>query len=53
VFGFLRGGAQERTTGTVLTLTGRDPGGFAKFASEHAPLFAPPTIQREDSEKAS
>jgi uncharacterized protein YbjT (DUF2867 family) len=53
VFGFLRDGAQERTTGTVLTLTGRDPGGFAKFASEHAPLFAPPTIQREVSEKAS
>jgi uncharacterized protein YbjT (DUF2867 family) len=53
VFGFLRGGAQERTTGTVLTLTGRDPGGFAEFASEHARLFAPPALQREDSEKAS
>ena len=53
VFGFLRGGAQEQTTDTVRTLTGRDPGGFAEFASQHARLFAPPTIQQEESEKAS
>src|SRR5829696_7356416 len=53
VFGFLRGGAQERTTDMVRTVTGRDPGGFAEFASEHARFFAPPTLQREDSEKAS
>jgi uncharacterized protein YbjT (DUF2867 family) len=39
VFGILRDGAQERTTGTVRTLTGRDPIGFAEFAREHAPLF--------------
>src|SRR5215203_1487384 len=39
VFGILRGGAQERTSGTVWTLTGRDPVGFAEFAGEHAPLF--------------
>jgi uncharacterized protein YbjT (DUF2867 family) len=53
VFGFLRGGAQEWTTSTVLTLTGRDPVGFARFASEHARLFAPPAIPKEESEKAS
>jgi len=39
VFGILRGGAQERTTGTVRTLTGREPAGFAEFAGEYAPLF--------------
>ncbi len=39
VFGVLRSGAQEWTTGTVRTLTGRDPIGFAEFAREHAPLF--------------
>jgi uncharacterized protein YbjT (DUF2867 family) len=39
VFGILRDGAQERTTGTVQTLTGRDAIGFAEFAREHAPLF--------------
>ena len=50
VFGILRGGAQERTTGTVLTVTGRDPAGFAEFASEHARLFA---IPQQGSEKAS
>jgi uncharacterized protein YbjT (DUF2867 family) len=53
VFGFLRGGAQEWTISTVLTLTGRDPVGFARFASEHARLFAPPAIPKEESEKAS
>jgi uncharacterized protein YbjT (DUF2867 family) len=53
VFGILRGGAQERTTSTVRTLTGRDPVGFARFAGEHARLFAPPAIQKEESEKAS
>jgi uncharacterized protein YbjT (DUF2867 family) len=39
VFGILRGGAQERTTGTVQTLTGRKPRGFSDFAREHAALF--------------
>jgi uncharacterized protein YbjT (DUF2867 family) len=53
VFGFLRDGAQEQTTGTVLTLTGQDPSGFAEFASEHASLFAFPTIPQQGSEKAS
>ena len=53
VFGILRSGAQERTTGTVRTLTGRDPIGFAEFASEHAHLFASPAIPQQESEKAS
>jgi uncharacterized protein YbjT (DUF2867 family) len=53
VFGFLRGGAQEQTTDAVRTLTGRDPVGFAGFASQHARLFAPPAIQQEESKKAS
>ena len=53
VFGILRGGAQERTTDTVRTLTGRNPHSFAEFASEHAPLFAAPVIQQGGSEKAS
>jgi uncharacterized protein YbjT (DUF2867 family) len=53
VFGILRGGAQERTTGMVQILTGRDPRGFAEFAGEHARLFASPAIQQEGSEKAS
>jgi uncharacterized protein YbjT (DUF2867 family) len=53
VFGILRGGAQERTTGTVLTVAGRDPAGFAEFASEHGHLFAPPAIPQQGSEKAS
>jgi uncharacterized protein YbjT (DUF2867 family) len=39
VFGILRSGAQERTTSTVRTLTGRKPHGFAEFAGEYAPLF--------------
>jgi uncharacterized protein YbjT (DUF2867 family) len=53
VFGILRSGAQERTTGTVRILTGRDPIGFAEFASEHAHLFASPAIPQQESEKAS
>lgn len=39
VFGLLRGGAQERTTGMVQTLTGRKPRGFVDFAREHAAPF--------------
>jgi uncharacterized protein YbjT (DUF2867 family) len=39
VFGFLRQGAQNRTTDTVRALTGREPRGFAKFARDHAGLF--------------
>jgi uncharacterized protein YbjT (DUF2867 family) len=53
VFEILRGGAQDRTTDTVRSLTGRDPRGFAQFAREHARHFVPPAIQREESEKAS
>ena len=41
VFGFLRAGAQDRTTGDVLAMTGRDPRSFAEFAREHAALFRP------------
>jgi uncharacterized protein YbjT (DUF2867 family) len=39
VFGFLRQGMQEQTTGTVRALTGREPRGFADFARDHARLF--------------
>jgi uncharacterized protein YbjT (DUF2867 family) len=39
VFGVLRGGAQERTTDTVRSLTGLEPRGFAEFVSDHALLF--------------
>lgn len=53
VFGFLRGGAQGRTTDTLRSLTGRDPHSFADFASEHAHLFAPPAFQQNEQEKAS
>jgi uncharacterized protein YbjT (DUF2867 family) len=53
VFGVLRGGGQERTTGTVQSLTGREPRGFAEFAREHARLFAPPALRQEEREKAS
>ena len=53
VFGILRDGAQERTTGTVQSLTGRKPRGFSDFASEHANLFASPAIPQQESEKAS
>ena len=53
VFGFLRGGAQERTTDTVRAVTGYDARGFADFVSEHAYLFAPPAIRQGGGEKAS
>ena len=53
VFGILRGGAQEQTTDTVRSLTGRDPHSFAEFARDHARLFALPTIQQDEREKAS
>ena len=53
VFGILRGGAQERTTDSVRTLTGGDPYGFAAFARDYARLFTPPAIQQGDQEKAS
>ena len=39
IFGFLRRGAQERTTGVVRALTGREPRAFARFARDHAELF--------------
>ncbi len=39
VFGFLRQGDQNRTTGTVRALTGRDPRTFAEFARDHAGVF--------------
>ena len=39
VFGFLRRGAQDRTTDTVRVLTGREPRGFAEFTRDHAGLF--------------
>ena len=53
VFGVLRGGGQERTTGTVQSITGREPRSFAEFAREHARLFAPPALRQEEREKAS
>jgi uncharacterized protein YbjT (DUF2867 family) len=53
VFGFLRGGAQERSTDTVRAVTGHDARGFADFAIEHAYLFAPPAIRQGGGEKAS
>ncbi len=40
VFGFLRRGAQDRTTGTVRALTGREPSGLARFAHDHVRLLA-------------
>jgi uncharacterized protein YbjT (DUF2867 family) len=39
VFGFLRRGAQDRTTDAVRELTGREPRGFPRFARDHAGLF--------------
>jgi uncharacterized protein YbjT (DUF2867 family) len=39
VFGFLRRGAQDRTTDTVRALTGCEPRGFAEFARDRAGLF--------------
>jgi uncharacterized protein YbjT (DUF2867 family) len=53
VFGVLRGGAQEQSTGTVQYLTGREPRSFADFAHEHAPLFIPSAVQHNGREKAS
>jgi uncharacterized protein YbjT (DUF2867 family) len=40
LFGLLRQGAQEATTDDVRTLTGRRPGSFAQFVTDHARLFA-------------
>lgn len=40
ILGFLRRGAQDRTTDTVRAVTGREPRAFAAFAADHAPLFA-------------
>jgi uncharacterized protein YbjT (DUF2867 family) len=53
VFGILRGGAQEQTTDTVRSLTGRYPYSFADFATEHARLFTPPAVRSPEQEKAS
>ena len=39
LFGVLRQGAQERTTGAVRALTGRGPRAFAEFARDHVGLF--------------
>jgi uncharacterized protein YbjT (DUF2867 family) len=39
VFGFLRRGAQDRATGAVRELTGREPRGLSRFARDHAELF--------------
>jgi len=39
VFDALRQGAQSTTTGSVLTLTGRDPHPFAGFARDYAGAF--------------
>lgn len=40
VFGSYRAGAMARTTGAVRELTGREPGSVARFARDHAALFA-------------
>jgi uncharacterized protein YbjT (DUF2867 family) len=39
LFGALRQGVQERTTGAVRASTGREPRTFARFAQDHAGLF--------------
>ena len=39
IFGFLRRGDQERTTGIVRALSGREPRSFARFARDHAGFF--------------
>ena len=39
LFGLLRRGTHERTTGAVRVLTGREPRTFARFAHDHAGLF--------------
>jgi uncharacterized protein YbjT (DUF2867 family) len=40
VFGLIRSGALEETTGTVRAVTGREPRSFAEFARDHARLFS-------------
>lgn len=40
LFSLLRQGAQETVTDEVLTLSGRRPGSFAQFATDHAAAFA-------------
>jgi uncharacterized protein YbjT (DUF2867 family) len=44
-FALIRDGALEETTDAVRVLTGRDPRGFAGFARDHAPAFAPVTVR--------
>lgn len=39
IFGFLRRGDQEQTTGVVHALTGREPRDIARFAQDFAGLF--------------
>lgn len=39
LFGIVRQGAMEPTTGTVRLLTGREPRTFSEFAQEHASIF--------------
>jgi uncharacterized protein YbjT (DUF2867 family) len=39
IFAVQRTGVMARTSETVLALTGREPGTFARFAREHAELF--------------
>jgi hypothetical protein len=40
IFGFLRRGDQDRTSGIVRNLTGREPHGLAQFARDHGPRLA-------------
>jgi uncharacterized protein YbjT (DUF2867 family) len=51
VFGILRGGAQERTTDTVRSLTGREPHSFSDFANEYARLFTPPLSRKTNARR--
>jgi uncharacterized protein YbjT (DUF2867 family) len=39
IFGILRQGAQNLTTGVVRDVTGREPNSFARFANDYAQLF--------------
>lgn len=39
LFGILRRGTTDVTTGTVRAVTGREPRTFGQFARDHAPLF--------------
>ncbi len=39
IFGFLRRGDQDRTSGVVRNLTGREPRGLAQFVRDHAGFF--------------